>query len=138
PYAPDPAHTLTGWPNRPDALGMAIRNTWEVTGGTPILVTENGIATADDAERVAYIIEALRGLNAAAASGIDVRGYLYWSALDNYEWGEWGPTFGLISVDRATFARTPRRSLAWLGRMAREQRRRAVATTPNTAEGSRA
>ncbi|NJP90917.1 glycoside hydrolase family 1 protein [Nonomuraea sp. FMUSA5-5] len=127
PHPPDPGNTLTGWPNRPDALGMAIRNTWQVTGGTPILVTENGIATADDAARVTYITEALRGLNDAVTDGIDVRGYLHWSALDNYEWGDWHPTFGLIAVDRTTFARTPRPSLAWLGRLVQQQRRHNLA-----------
>ena len=53
------------------------------------------------------------------ADGIDVRGYLHWSLLDNYEWGHWGPTFGLIAVDRETFVRTPKPSLGWLGEVAR-------------------
>jgi len=53
---------------------------------------------------------------------IDVRGYLHWSAVDNYEWGEWGPTFGLIAVDRGTFERTPRSSLEWLGGQAQAAR----------------
>ena len=60
-----------------------------------MVVTENGIATADDARRIAYTREALRGLVAAAADGVDVRGYCHWSLLDNYEWGRWEPTFGL-------------------------------------------
>jgi beta-glucosidase len=54
----------------------------------------------------------------AVADGVDVRGYLHWSALDNYEWGQWEPAFGLIPVDRETFARTPKPSLAWLGGVA--------------------
>ena len=77
----------------------------------PILVTENGIATADDDRRIAYTSEALEHLFAAVADGIDVRGYLHWSALDNFEWGHWEPTFGLIAVDRETFARQPKPSL---------------------------
>jgi len=119
PHAAHPDNTLTGWPNRPDALETSIRHTWEVTQGTPVLVTENGIATADDHTRISYTERALNGLLAAVGDGIDVRGYLHWSALDNYEWGNWGPTFGLIAVDRKTFARTPRPSLAWLGSVAR-------------------
>jgi beta-glucosidase len=51
--------------------------------------------------------------------GVDVRGYLHWSALDNYEWGHWAPTFGLIAVDRDTLERHPKPSLAWLGEVAR-------------------
>ncbi|MFE3077039.1 glycoside hydrolase family 1 protein [Nocardia tengchongensis] len=119
PHAEDPGNTLTGWAYRPDALGIAIRHAWQVTGGTPILVTENGIATDDDARRIAYTGEALAHLRQTMAEGIDVRGYLHWSALDNYEWGHWRPTFGLIGVDRATFARSPKPSLAWLGSVAR-------------------
>jgi beta-glucosidase len=114
-----PDNTLTGWAYRPDALGIALRQAWEATEGMiPLLVTENGIATADDSRRIAYTTEALRHLYDAVADGIDVRGYLHWSALDNYEWGHWAPTFGLIAVDRRTFGRTPKPSLAWLGSVA--------------------
>lgn len=125
PYAADEQQTMTGWPYRPDAVGASIRNAWDRSDHATILVTENGIATADDAERVAYIDGALDAVGAAVADGIDVRGYLHWSALDNYEWGEWGPTFGLIAVDRTTFARTPRPSLAWFGGVARTHRENA-------------
>ncbi|WP_241474761.1 family 1 glycosylhydrolase [Nocardiopsis xinjiangensis] len=106
-------------PYRPDALGLAVRHTWEVTGGVPVIVTENGIATADDTRRIAYTREALGHLSSAMADGIDVRGYLHWSLLDNFEWGHWKPTFGPIAVDRATFGRHPKPSLAWLGKTAR-------------------
>ena len=118
---PHPAHpdnTLVGTAYRPDALAMAVRHAWDITGGVPVLITENGIATADDGQRIRYTAEALQGLTNAMADGIDVRGYLHWSLLDNFEWGHWEPTFGLIAVDRETFARTPKPSLAWLGRVA--------------------
>lgn len=119
PHPPHPDNTLAGWAYRPDALGMAVRHAWDVTGGVPVLVTENGIATADDPRRIAYTRDALRGLLAAIDDGVDVRGYLHWSALDNYEWGRWEPTFGLVAVDRETFERRPKPSLAWLGDVAR-------------------
>lgn len=119
PHPEHPDNTLTGWAYRPDALGIALRHAWDVTGGkVPLLVTENGIATDDDTRRIAYITTALGHLADAITDGLDVRGYLHWSALDNYEWGHWAPTFGLIAVDRATFARTPKPSLAWLGAIA--------------------
>jgi beta-glucosidase len=89
-----------------------------VTGGVPILVTENGIATADDTRRIAYTGAALHALAGAMDDGVDVRGYLHWSLLDNFEWGHWEPTFGLIAVDRESFRRTPKPSLAWLGQVA--------------------
>jgi beta-glucosidase len=119
PYPPHPDNTLVGTAYRPDALGIAVRHTAEVTGGIPIVVTENGIATQDDARRIAYTEEALRHLGSAIADGVDVRGYLHWSLLDNYEWGHWAPTFGLVEVDRETFVRTPKPSLGWLGAVAR-------------------
>ncbi|GGK59609.1 family 1 glycosylhydrolase [Streptomyces flaveus] len=122
PHPPHPDNTLVGTAYRPDALAMAVRHTWDVTGGIPILVTENGIATGDDTRRIAYTQEALRHLFAATDDGIDVRGYLHWSALDNFEWGHWEPTFGLIAVDRETFERHPKPSLAWLGDVARRGR----------------
>ena len=117
---PHPAHpdnTMVGTAYRPDALGIAVRHAAAVTG-LPVLVTENGIATPDDDRRIAYTAEALGHLRAALDDGVDVRGYLHWSALDNYEWGHWEPTFGLIAVDRETFTRSPKPSLGWLGQVA--------------------
>ncbi|RQP09817.1 MAG: glycosyl hydrolase family protein [Microbacteriaceae bacterium] len=119
---PHPEHddnTLMGWAYRPDALGIAIRHTHEVLPDTPIIVTENGIATADDERRIAYTQGALTELAAAMADGVDVRGYLHWSLLDNFEWGRWTPTFGLVAVDRETFERRPKPSFSWLGEIAR-------------------
>jgi beta-glucosidase len=111
--------TLTGWEYFPPALGIGVRNAWERTGGVPVVVTENGLATQHDPRRIDYTHDALVGLHEAMADGIDVRGYLHWSALDNYEWGSYAPTFGLISWDRETFARTVKPSARWLGEVAR-------------------
>ena len=119
PHPPHPDNTIVGNAYRPDALGTAVRYVWEATGGVPIVITENGIATADDERRIQYTTTALEHLFAAIDEGIDVRGYLHWSALDNFEWGHWEPTFGLIAVDRETFKRTPKPSLAWLGSVAK-------------------
>ncbi|MDJ1137522.1 glycoside hydrolase family 1 protein [Streptomyces iconiensis] len=115
--------TLTGWEYHPEALGAALRHTAEVTGGNvPVLVTENGIATADDRRRIDHTARALMSMAEALRDGVDVRGYLHWSALDNYEWGSYEPTFGLIAVDPDTFARTPKESARWLGTVARTGR----------------
>jgi beta-glucosidase len=118
PHPPHPDNTLVGTAYRPDSLAMAARHAWSVTEGVPIMITENGIATADDTQRIRYTDEALRGLADTIAEGIDVRGYLHWSLLDNFEWGHWEPTFGLIAIDRETFVRTPKPSLNWLGAVA--------------------
>ncbi|MCG8927407.1 glycoside hydrolase family 1 protein [Lentzea sp. CC55] len=119
PHPEHPDNTLMGWAYRPDALEIAIRHTREVVGEVPVVVTENGIATPDDERRIAYTTSALQGVLNAVDDGADVRGYLHWSLLDNVEWGRWGPTFGLVAVDRETFERRPKPSLAWLGSVAR-------------------
>jgi beta-glucosidase len=119
--APELQTLAHGMERRPEALGAAITRSAEVLGGgTPILVTENGIATADDEERIRFTTDALTGLAGAIAGGADVRGYVHWSLLDNFEWMlGYRPTFGLVAVDRETFARTPKPSLAWLGGVAK-------------------
>lgn len=129
PHPDDPGNTLTGWAYRPDALGISLRNAADITGGVPALVTENGIATEDDQRRVAYTAAALQGMVEAMDDGVDVRGYLHWSALDNYEWGDWEATFGLIAVDRTTFQRTPKPSLGWLGSVAKQGHPTTVSVT---------
>lgn len=116
----DAPRTSIGWEYHPRAAGEAIRHTASILPDVPVLVTENGISTADDAQRIAYTTGALRGIGACIEDGIDVCGYLHWSLLDNFEWGRWDPTFGLIAVDResGSFTRTPKPSLAWLGSIA--------------------
>ncbi|MCR9166446.1 MAG: glycoside hydrolase family 1 protein [Nannocystaceae bacterium] len=77
--------------------------------GVPLLVTENGIQTEDDAVRTAYLRSHVAAVRDALAEGIDVRGYFHWSLVDNFEWAEgWRPRFGLLALDRATGERTPR------------------------------
>jgi beta-glucosidase len=117
---PDSAETtLTGWEYYPPAAAIGVRNAWKLAGHIPVIVTENGVATADDTRRIAYTQAALAGLHQALTDGVDLRGYLHWSALDNYEWGSYRPTFGLIAVDRETFTRTPKPSAHWLGEVAK-------------------
>jgi beta-glucosidase len=112
--------TQMGYEYYPQALGGAIRRVWKSTGGIPIVVTENGIATAIDEKRIRFMDSAMRETQACIAEGIDVRGYIYWSLLDNFEWAfGYAPTFGLIGVDRETFARRPKPSAYWLGQVAR-------------------
>ncbi|MEU8148245.1 family 1 glycosylhydrolase [Nonomuraea sp. NPDC048901] len=119
PHPVRPDNTLVRTAYRPDALGIAVRHTADVLPDVPIVVTENGIATGDDSRRVAYTTAALAALSEAMEDGLDVRGYIHWSLLDNYEWGHWDPTFGLVAVDRETFERRPKPSLAWLGGVAK-------------------
>jgi beta-glucosidase len=112
--------TQLGQEYYPQALGNTIRQAWQSTGGIPILVTESGIATAFDEKRIRYVDAAMREVLTCLAAGIEVRSYLYWSLLDNFEWSlGFGPTFGMVAVDRETFARHPKPSAHWFGEVAR-------------------
>ena len=118
---PAAQQTLTGWTYYPQAIGECLRRAHELAPDLPLLVTENGLATADDEQRIAYTADALQSVLDAVADGVPVLGYLHWSLLDNFEWIHgYGPTFGLVSVDRETFVRTPKPSLDWLGRVAKD------------------
>ena len=118
---PPPGAELTGagYEYFPQALGGTIRFAHEHIG-RPIYVTESGICTNDDERRVAYFDAALDEVRACLADDIDVRSYICWSLLDNFEWTRgYGERFGLVHVDYSTFARTPKPSAHHLGRIAR-------------------
>jgi beta-glucosidase len=98
---------------RPEALGAAVTYAAEMLPDLPLLVTENGIATADDEDRIRFTGDALRGLPAAIAGGADVRGYVHWSLLDNFEWMlGYRPSAWCRSTGRPS---SGRRSRAWPG-----------------------
>ena len=109
-----------GYEFYPASLGNCLRRAWDYTAGTvPLLVTENGIGTTDDDQRIEYVRQALSGVLHALDDGVDVRGYTYWSLLDNFEWAMgYKPRFGLFSVDRDTFERRAKPSAAWLASVA--------------------
>jgi beta-glucosidase len=96
-----------GWEVYPTGLQRVL--TRFARFGVPLLITENGIATANEDERTAYLASHVRSVAAAIAGGIDVRGYLYWTLFDNFEWAEgFNAKFGLASSERATTHREPR------------------------------
>lgn len=76
----------------------------------PVYITENGCSATDDRFRIVYLALALSALREAIDRGVDVRGYFYWSLMDNFEWGSFIPRFGLVDVDFQTFQRTPKPS----------------------------
>ena len=99
----------------PEALEHVIRRVHEDFKGD-LIVTENGVAVSDDSRRVEFIGRALEGVENCLADGIPVKGYMYWSLMDNFEWQKgFSMTFGLIAVDRNTMERHPKPSLAFLG-----------------------
>jgi beta-glucosidase len=119
-YGPAEGEPLTtmGFADRPSALAEVCRRVWRRTA-TPILVTENGWSGEHDPRRVAFIREALDHLHTAIGEGVDVRGYYYWTFLDNYEWlSGFDQRFGLVSVDRSTQRRTIKPSGLAFGQIA--------------------
>ncbi|MEH7492603.1 glycoside hydrolase family 1 protein [Neobacillus niacini] len=114
---PDDNSRLTkmGYEYYPEALANVLRfvaKHWNI----PMLVTENGISTDFDEERVEFIERALNGVHQCIEEGINVIGYTHWSLLDNFEWQlGYEQKFGLIAVDRKTQTRYPKESLIFLG-----------------------
>ncbi len=87
----------------------------------PIYITENGLADAKDDKREKFIKDHLRWIYQAIQEGIDVRGYLYWSLLDNFEWAHgYGSKFGLIEVNPKTMGRKVRPSARKYAKICRE------------------
>jgi beta-glucosidase/6-phospho-beta-glucosidase/beta-galactosidase len=77
----------------------------------PIYITENGLADEYDRHRTWFIKQILRYVHQAIAEGTDVRGYLHWSLIDNFEWDKgFYPRFGLVKIDYTNHARIPRPS----------------------------
>jgi len=96
-----------GWEVHPPGLGALLRRL--ATTGKPLYVTENGHATLDEDARTRYLAAHLGQVADAITAGADVRGYFYWSLMDNFEWAEgWARHFGLIGLEPGTLARRPR------------------------------
>jgi len=114
--------TDMGWPVDPSGLSDLLIRLGTDYPGTPLIVTENGAAYLDvpsgdrvaDPERIAYLDGHLRAAHAAIDAGVDLRGYLAWSFMDNFEWGYgYAQRFGLVYVDYHTQARLPKDSFRW-------------------------
>ncbi len=112
--------TQMGYEFRPQAVAATVRRAAELVPGKPIVVTEHGVASSDDAERVEFITDGLKALHPLIGEGIPLRGYIHWSAFDNFEWAYgYGMQFGLIAVDRTTQDRTVKPSARFLGTISR-------------------
>lgn len=103
--------TDMGWDMYPEGIYHLIKRAAQYH--KPIYITENGVADARDIHRAKFITEHLSWIHKAISEGVDVRGYFYWSLLDNFEWdkGFW-PRFGLVEIDYHTLERKIRAS-AW-------------------------
>ena len=119
PPPPGAELTAAGYEYYPSAVGATIRYAAQNIG-KPIYLTETGIATDDDTRRTAFIDATIAEVRRCIAEGIDVKSYIYWSLLDNFEWtAGYSKHFGLVGVDRTSFTRTPKPSARHLGAYAR-------------------
>lgn len=106
---PSTPHNDLGWSIYPRGMYEALKEVGEYD--LPVLITENGIADADDGKRAAYTIDHLVYVARAIREGVTVTGYLHWSLTDNFEWAQgYSAKFGLYSFDPVTQARTARPS----------------------------
>jgi beta-glucosidase len=124
---PIPGYPVTafGWPIVPAGLRDLLLLLRERYGPAlpPVYITENGCSTddvvapdgaVDDQPRIRYLDGHLRALHEAITAGVDVRGYLTWSLIDNFEWAEgYSQRFGIVHVNFATQQRTPKASFSW-------------------------
>ncbi len=115
--------TAMGWPVEPEGLTEILVRIKEEYADVPLYVTENGRAVSDyvdpegdvdDEERISYLDAHFRAAREAMERGADLRGYMVWSFLDNFEWAEgYSKRFGLVFVDYATQKRVPKASARW-------------------------
>jgi beta-glucosidase len=109
-----------GWYMEPEGLYPLMLRAW-VRYKKPVIITENGLADSTDQYRRWWIEESIVAMERALSEGVDVRGYLHWSLLDNFEWKYgWWPQFGLIEVDRKTMQRSIRPSAKWFAKRVQE------------------
>ncbi len=101
------------WISYPEGIYKVLMEVKE-SHNLPVYITENGVPTGkglNDEERIIFLKEHLKFIHKAIAKGVDVRGYNYWSLLDNFEWlYGYEPRFGLVEVDFKTQERKIRKS----------------------------
>lgn len=98
--------TDMGWEIHPRGLDKVLRDASRLN--VPLIITENGIATRDSQKKISFLREHVDAVERCIRTGMDIRGYFYWSLIDNYEWLQGLDVhFGLYRVDFDTLRRTP-------------------------------
>lgn len=98
-----------GWEMAPEGIYHALQSLWKYK--KPIYISEAGLADHDDSDRAEYITKQVEATHQAMQDGVDVRGHMYWSLLDNYEWAlGYEKRFGLVEIDYNTLERKIRPS----------------------------
>ena len=104
--------TDMGWEIHPRGLEKVLRYASKLN--VPLIITENGIATRDGQKKIKYMKRHVDAVEKSIKDGIDVRGYFYWSLIDNYEWLQGlDARFGLYRVDFNTMERKPTNAAAY-------------------------
>lgn len=113
---PNERRTDIGWEFHPESIYQALIELKPYD--KPIYITENGLADRSDSLRKEFLTRALTSVHRAIEDGAEIKGYLHWSLLDNFEWdkGFW-PCFGLVEVDRKTLARRIRPSARYYAKI---------------------
>lgn len=107
-----------GWEIYPEGIYHVLKDLDKY--GKPIYITENGLADKNDDLRKRFIKNHLLWTHRAIEEGVDVRGYLHWSLMDNFEWAEgFEPRFGLIEIDYETLERKVRDSARYYSQIAK-------------------
>lgn len=111
-----------GWDMQPANIQFVLEDIAD-RYNKPIIITENGLADAEDEHRQWWISQTLLAMHRALQNGVKLEGYLHWSLTDNFEWasGFW-PRFGLAKVNYATKQRTLRPSAIWFGQVIKKMR----------------
>ena len=105
-----------GWQIYPEGIYHVLKELKRYN--LPIYITENGLADAKDRLRKDFIRDHLYWVHEAISEGVDVRGYLHWSLMDNFEWDSgFEPRFGLIKIDYKTLERKPRPSASYYAKI---------------------
>ncbi|MDX2546843.1 glycoside hydrolase family 1 protein [Streptomyces sp. WI04-05B] len=115
--------TQMGYLWAPEAVEATARRVARLFPGKEIVLTEHGVGTDDDSERIDYIRAGLRVVHRMIDDGLPITGYVHWSLLDNFEWWDgYRPKYGLVAVDRSTQDRAVKPSAHWYGDVARTNR----------------
>jgi beta-glucosidase len=106
---PDAETSTMGWEVYPEGFYQCITRLGEY--GVPVYITENGIGTDDDEQRISYLVRHLNEVRRAIDDGTDVRSYLHWCQQDNFEWARgYAQKFGLFATEEGTLNRIPKPS----------------------------